>query len=228
MMMKLSRPRASVSLCVLVAALFFPGPKQLWSQEHDGAGGLGLRGSRPVTEAKPSPHDLPLCPGQEDHPAVVQQGASASSSAEAAAGEDTSQQSQATRIVHVKGSLSKKQIGAVIRRYLNQFKYCYEKELSQQPALEGKVVALFVIAGDGQVIRAQLSGPDSDWTPVEDCMQNIVCRLRFPEPRGGGLVVVTYPFILQQSSRHTHDQGEDPSPRTSPLGQGCCLCPVWP
>ena len=31
---------------------------------------------------------------------------------------------------------------------------------------------------------------------VEACVQKVMMSLKFPKPRGGGIVVVTYPFVF--------------------------------
>ena len=109
----------------------------------------------------------------------------------------------ATRIIPgktiVEGSLSKEEIGRVIRRYLNQIKYCYEKELQKNPNLYGKVVVMFQIGGTGNVNEASVVQSSLNDNNCEECVLRIIRRLRFPQPRGGGIVVVTYPFIFQQS-----------------------------
>ena len=49
-----------------------------------------------------------------------------------------------TRIV---GGLSQEVVGRYIKRYWAQFKYCYERELTKNPNLYGKVTTNFTIAG---------------------------------------------------------------------------------
>jgi len=99
----------------------------------------------------------------------------------------------------VQGSLSKEQIGRVIRRYLNQIRYCYEKELPKSPNLYGKIVVMFTIGGTGKVTDANIMQTSLNDNNVESCVLRIIHRLHFPKPKGGGIVVVTYPFIFQQA-----------------------------
>ena len=35
--------------------------------------------------------------------------------------------------------------------------------------------------------------------PIEQCVQRIIQRLKFPTPKGGGVVNVTYPFVFSNS-----------------------------
>ncbi len=96
----------------------------------------------------------------------------------------------------IKGSLSKEEIGRVIRRNLARFKYCYEKQLNANPNLAGKVSVYFTIAPTGSVASASVRETSLNDTKVEDCVTKVMTSLKFPQPRGGGVVVVTYPFVF--------------------------------
>ncbi len=105
-----------------------------------------------------------------------------------------------TRIVPgrtiIKGSLSKEEIGRVIRRNLARFKYCYEKQLNSNPNLSGKISIYFTIAPTGSVARASVRETSMNSANVEACTVKVMRSLKFPKPRGGGIVVVTYPFVF--------------------------------
>lgn len=105
-----------------------------------------------------------------------------------------------TRIVPgrtiIKGSLSKEEIGRVIRRNLARFKYCYEKQLNSNPNLSGKISVYFTIAPTGSVARASVRETSMNDANVESCVTKVMRSLKFPKPRGGGIVVVTYPFVF--------------------------------
>jgi hypothetical protein len=100
------------------------------------------------------------------------------------------------------GGLSKEEIQRVISRVMSQIKYCYEKELNKDPNLEGKLVMFWVISGTGDVQTVQTaqntfgggSGP-----AIDQCVSRIIQRLKFPTPKGGGIVNVTYPFVFSAS-----------------------------
>ena len=98
-----------------------------------------------------------------------------------------------------KGSLSREEIQRVIRRVMNQIKFCYERELNKNPNLEGKIVASWVIQGSGDVGTAKASQNTMGNANVEECVMRIIKRLRFPQPQGGGQVFVTYPFVFSPS-----------------------------
>ena len=98
-----------------------------------------------------------------------------------------------------KGSLSREEIQRVVKRYMNQIKYCYEKQLAKSPNLQGKVVAFWIIAGTGLVQTAKASQNTMGDKTVEQCIIKVVKRMRFPRPKGGGTVTVTYPFVFSSS-----------------------------
>ncbi len=102
------------------------------------------------------------------------------------------------------GAIDKALIDAVIRRHLAQIRYCYQRELSKQPDLAGKVVVKFVIDATGAVEKAEIRTSTLDNATVEECLVNRFLRMQFPEPKGGGIVIVSYPFLFKSAA----DDGE--------------------
>jgi hypothetical protein len=98
-----------------------------------------------------------------------------------------------------KGSLSREEIQRVIRRVMSQIRFCYERELNKDPNLNGKIVLQWTIAGTGLVKTASVAQSTMGSPAVEGCVTRIVQRLRFPQPKGGGEVFVTYPFVFSPS-----------------------------
>ncbi len=96
----------------------------------------------------------------------------------------------------VRGSLSKEVIRRVIRRHINQIRFCYERELTKTPALAGRVSIRFIISKTGAVTSAGVATSTIKSAPVEQCVSKVVQRLKFPSPAGGGVVIVTYPFMF--------------------------------
>lgn len=99
----------------------------------------------------------------------------------------------------VQGSLDRETIRRVIRRHRNEYRYCYEKELNQKRDLNGKIKVKFTIAGNGSVIASQVVESTMKNAGVENCLADKIKRWVFPAPKGGGIVVVTYPFIFKPS-----------------------------
>ena len=96
----------------------------------------------------------------------------------------------------VRGSLSKEVIRRIIRRHINEVRFCYEQELNQRPDLEGRVTISFIISPTGAVQSSAVAQSTMGNARVEQCIATAVRRWTFPSPEGGGIVVVNYPFML--------------------------------
>lgn len=96
----------------------------------------------------------------------------------------------------VRGSLSKETIRRVVHRYLNEVRFCYEEELRRRPDLAGRVSVRFLIGQDGSVGSALAAESTMESARVASCIVDAVRRWSFPAPEGGGMVVVTYPFVM--------------------------------
>lgn len=94
------------------------------------------------------------------------------------------------------GALDASLIDGVIRQNLPRFKYCYQRELTKDPTLGGKVTVKFTIIGDGTVSAAMTKSSSLNSDVVEGCLNKVMFSLGFPEPKGGGLVLVSYPFVF--------------------------------
>lgn len=96
----------------------------------------------------------------------------------------------------VRGSLDKEIIRRIIRRHMNEVKYCYEQELTKKPELQGRISVQFTIAATGQVVASVLQQSSMGNARVENCVVQAVRRWEFPKPLGGGIVIVAYPFVF--------------------------------
>jgi len=99
----------------------------------------------------------------------------------------------------VMGSLDKELIRQVIHRNRNQIRYCYESQLTRYPKLAGKVAVKFIISAAGSVVSSNIAQTTVNNHELETCIAGRVQTWIFPKPKGGGVVIVTYPFILKQS-----------------------------
>jgi TonB family protein len=100
----------------------------------------------------------------------------------------------------LEGNLSKDEIEAVIRANLAKIKACYERQLQFKRGLQGRVMSKFVINPDGRVSTASISQSELRDGATETCISNEIRRWKFPLPRGGGQVSVSYPFVFTPSS----------------------------
>jgi Ca-activated chloride channel family protein len=102
-----------------------------------------------------------------------------------------------TADIVVRGGLDKSLIRRVIHFHLNEVKFCYEKELLQNPRLAGRVELKLVSDGTGNVTSAAISASTLGNAAVESCIAAAARRWTFPAVQGGGIVQVSYPFVFQ-------------------------------
>jgi TonB family protein len=103
--------------------------------------------------------------------------------------------------LHVTQCLDKEIIRRVVRQHLSEVRYCYEKALAKDPALEGRVLIRFTVGEDGHVSASELresSLPDSQ---VGQCVADAIERWVFPRGACRGLVTVSYPFVFKPSDQ---------------------------
>jgi len=100
---------------------------------------------------------------------------------------------------NVRGALDPEVVRRVVRRHRAQIKYCYELELLRTPGLEGKVQVQWVIGPDGRVNRTKISSTTMKSPNVEACIQRKIRTWVFDQPKGGGVVVVNWPFFFKEA-----------------------------
>jgi len=92
------------------------------------------------------------------------------------------------------GALDKSIIDEVIRGNVEPVRDCYQMWLRKDRYLEGKLIVKFVIAKDGTVSSSVSKSDTLEEPKVAACVHEVMLGLRFPEPVGGGIVIVSYPF----------------------------------
>lgn len=100
----------------------------------------------------------------------------------------------------IEGGLSKEAIARVVRQHEKEIKYCYEIELNKNPSLAGKVSMFWIIDGTGAVSEARPQESTLGSSSAERCMAQKIRRWKFPEPKGGGIVTVTYPWVFKPAA----------------------------
>jgi hypothetical protein len=96
----------------------------------------------------------------------------------------------------VKGDIDKDMIRRIVRAHLNEVRSCYNAGLTKNPNLQGRVTIQFSIVGNGKVASSVVQEDTAKDGAVANCIAKAVKRWQFPKPRGGGNVIVTYPFSL--------------------------------
>lgn len=99
----------------------------------------------------------------------------------------------------VDGGLDKDVIARYIKTQLGQIRYCYERQLSANPDLYGKVMVKFTIGPTGAVVTQNIGTTSMANAMVEGCILRRVAGWTFPTPKGGTQVLVSYPFLFKST-----------------------------
>ncbi|MBC7693673.1 MAG: AgmX/PglI C-terminal domain-containing protein [Methylotenera sp.] len=97
----------------------------------------------------------------------------------------------------VEEGLTKDEVGEVIHKHMSEVRYCYEASMLRAPRVEGKISIAFKISGKGLVKTAGVQSSNIPDGKLQDCITKRLMTWKFPLPRGGVNVDVTYPFILK-------------------------------
>lgn len=100
----------------------------------------------------------------------------------------------------ITGGLDREIIAQYIKSKLGQILYCYERQLSANPDLFGKVAVKFTIGPSGAVEQQLIGDTTLKNATVEGCILNRVAAWKFPNPQGGTRVLVTYPFLFKSTN----------------------------
>ena len=115
---------------------------------------------------------------------------------------------QGHALVSIEGSISaieegltKDEVGEVIHRHISEVRYCYESAMIRNTELEGKLVVNFTIGGAGMVTTSAVNTSTLQDARLDDCILRRLGTWKFPQPKGGINVAVTYPFIFKTLGR---------------------------
>jgi hypothetical protein len=97
------------------------------------------------------------------------------------------------------GSLSMVEVRRTIDGNMSTIQSCYEKALTHQPKLAGKVIFEWSIETDGSVGTVSNKSANLD-RKLLDCLRGEIVTWHFKRPVGGR-VVVTYPFTFKSQQR---------------------------
>lgn len=100
----------------------------------------------------------------------------------------------------IEGGLDKEVIARVIANYMGEIRYCYERQLSAEPDIYGKVQLRFTIDGSGNVTEQRVGTTTLNSAMVEGCILRRLARWKFPKPKGGTQVLVSYPIMFKATN----------------------------
>lgn len=97
----------------------------------------------------------------------------------------------------VSGGLDREVIAKYIQSQKGKILFCYERQLSANPGLFGKVSVKFQIAAGGEVETYNITESTLINESVESCLLQLIAKWQFPKPKGGVKVLVSYPFVFK-------------------------------
>jgi hypothetical protein len=92
-------------------------------------------------------------------------------------------------------ALDRDVIRRIVRAHISEIRHCYNQGLARDPDLTGSVTVKFTIGPTGHVSASSVQSTDLP-ADVADCIADAPKRWKFPQPEGGGNVIVAYPFVL--------------------------------
>ncbi len=99
------------------------------------------------------------------------------------------------------GGLDANTIRRIIRRHINQVKYCYMTYgLPSNPGLKGMYKVSFTINSKGRVQTVRTASTTLNHARTESCIRTMVKTWRFPKPQGS-MPYVVYPFHFKPAGR---------------------------
>ncbi len=106
-----------------------------------------------------------------------------------------------TQEATVDEGLTKEEVARVIHSHMNEIRYCYESAILKDPTIAGKLLVDFKINSSGIVPNAGVAESSLHDLQVTQCLLGKLKSWKFPQPRGGVVVAVSYPFIFKSLSR---------------------------
>jgi hypothetical protein len=96
----------------------------------------------------------------------------------------------------VRGALSPEVVRRVVRRHVEEVRYCYERALAGHPGLAGRVTVQLVVGPYGAVSTSAVSSSTLRDVTAEQCVAAAARRWAFPSPADNNVVAVDCPFTL--------------------------------
>jgi hypothetical protein len=101
--------------------------------------------------------------------------------------------------LQVSGAMSGAAVRGGVARKVNYVRYCYERELANNPLLQGTALLSFVINADGSVHDIHVDVGDMSWPALGECIASAAQHWEFPINPGGEVTTVSaVPYELSQ------------------------------
>jgi len=99
----------------------------------------------------------------------------------------------------IMGSLDREVVRRIVHDHAAQIRWCYESALAASPAIHGRLKMKWVVGGEGRITRVDVERDEIEGDAdgkVAACLTKKIKTWIFPKPKGGGIVIVTYPFVF--------------------------------
>jgi outer membrane biosynthesis protein TonB len=103
----------------------------------------------------------------------------------------------------VLGSIDPELLRKILQEYIPQFRYCYQQELKVNEAAEGVIDLAFRINANGPISNIKVTGKKAKFSRGGTaCMAKVLKIIKFPTPKGGGVVDIKQPlnFVSEKGS----------------------------
>lgn len=97
----------------------------------------------------------------------------------------------------VQGTLSRGQVMGVINSKMGRIQRCFEKALTKNPSVAGRITYRWTISRSGKVTAVQEASSTLGDRTLSRCVSGVIKTMRFPKPKGGSVTVV-YPFMFRK------------------------------
>ncbi len=95
----------------------------------------------------------------------------------------------------VLGSIDPDILRRLLREHIPQFRYCYQEELGRNKRLKGIIDLDFTINKGGKISSAKVIAKNGKFSKRgTGCIKNVLKKIPFPKPKGGGYVEVRQPL----------------------------------
>lgn len=85
----------------------------------------------------------------------------------------------------------------VVRSGAPAIQNCYERQLLEDPELEGRITLSWMVLLDGSIADVHVSDDDLSNKSVDECIVEVIEEFEFDEPQGG-FCRINYPFVFRR------------------------------